>query len=183
MSSPAVDYDIDIIDHPLDHVEDILSAHNWVFERMTADELYVQVNGQNCGYKIFFIWQNDMNALQLYCQYDLTVTSANKDDTNTDNVGADTIARTLMHINENSWMGHFDVPADTMTPTFRHTCLLRGLEDQGSAALLEDLVDVSLMQCEQNFAAFYVLCTQTNTATNVNDKTMHLALMETTGEA
>ena len=48
--------------NPLDSLEEILVANNWVFSRMNNDELVVQVNGKNCEYRLFFIWQNDMDA-------------------------------------------------------------------------------------------------------------------------
>lgn len=173
MSRTVVDTSQSFIDHPLDQIENVLTAHNWVFERMNNDEIFVQVNGNNCTYRIFFIWQSDMNALQFCCQYDLTVASKDQNG----------LAKALMKINEQLWMGHFDVPADTQQPIFRHTCLLRGMDDASNAAHLEDLVDISLMLCEKNFPAFYVLSTDHEAVTQQDKATMDLALMAADGEA
>ncbi len=82
----------------------------------------------------------------------------------------------LMNINENLWMGHFDIPKDTRTPSFRHTCLLRGV---AGIEHFEDLVDIAMAQCERYFAAFSLLA---NTEI-ANDQNLSLALMDTAGES
>ena len=155
--------------NPLDSVEEILTAHNWVFNRMNDDELMVRVTGKNCDYRLFFIWQEDMNALQFCCQYDLLIKDSN----------ITSAARALMHINENLWMGHFDVPKDTNIPSFRHTCLLRGLNGSSGIEHIEDLVDISLAQCERYYSTFHFLA-HTMLA---DDQVLSLALMDTSGEA
>lgn len=160
----------DDIQNPLDSVEEILNSHNWVFNRMNDDELIVQVKGKACDYRLFFIWQEDMNAMQFCCQYDMTLQDADME-----RVGA-----TLMDINENLWMGHFDLPRDTQVPSFRHTCLLRGLNGLSGVEHIEDLVDISLAQCERYYPAFYLLANKKEAA---NDQNIALALMEAVGES
>ena len=157
------------ISNPLDSVEEILSANNWVFNRMNNDELMVQVTGKACAYRLFFIWQEDMNAMQFCCQYDLAVSNKN----------LDIAARALMKINEGLWMGHFDIPADTRTPSFRQTCLMRGMNGPSYIEHIEDLVDISMAQCERFYAAFHLL----SMAHVANDENMTLALMDTAGES
>lgn len=156
--------------NPLDTVEEILSLNNWVFNRMNDDELIVSVKGKACDYRLFFIWQEEMSAMQFCCQYDMTLEKA-------DMVAA---GAALMSINENLWMGHFDLPADTKIPSFRHTCLLRGVTGLTGVEHIEDLVDISLAQCERYYAAFHLLANGRKAA---NDQNMALALMDTTGEA
>ncbi len=155
--------------NPLDCVEDVLASHNWVFNRMNDDELTVQITGKSCDYRLFFIWQDDLNALQLCVQYDMVVTPQNMKNA----------ADILMQLNENLWMGHFDIPKETSTPTFRQTSLLRGLNREDSSETIEDLVDISLAQCERYQSIFHFLCT----TTVANDQTLSLALMDTSGEA
>lgn len=157
------------IQHPLDSIEDVLDANNWIFDRMTRDELMVTVTGRFCDYQVFFIWQEDMNALQFCAQYDLKVANDNYEQA----------AQMLMRINERLWMGHFDLPEDTKTPSFRHTCLFRGLDKRTSADFLEDLVDVSLAQCEQHFPVFHILANDQK----LDDKQLALAIMDNAGEA
>ncbi len=160
---------LDIFDeetNPLDGVEDILAGYNWTFNRMAEDELTVEVAGKFCTYKLFFIWQPDMNAMQFWAQYDVKIHAAN----------ALKASIALAHINENLWMGHFDIPKDTKTPSFRYTYLL----NKSAHTIyepLEELVDIALTQCEKFYPAFRLLSLE-NVA---NDETLPLALMETQG--
>ncbi|MCB1532545.1 MAG: YbjN domain-containing protein [Alphaproteobacteria bacterium] len=155
--------------NPLDNVEDVLDSNNWVFSRLSDEELMVSVSGKHCDYRLFFIWQKDLEALQFCCQYDMNISDINM-------VSA---AKVLMHINEGLWMGHFDIPQDTKCPSFRHTCLMRGLNLSDIHDHIEDLVDISLAQCERSYSMFHFLC-ESKVA---NDQIMSLALMETSGEA
>ena len=156
------------ISNPLDSVEEILSAHNWVFNRMNNDELMVQVTGKACEYRLFFIWQEDMSALQFCCQYNMSIDSAQMP----------AAGAALMKMNENLWMGHFDIPQDTKIPSFRYTCLMRGVTNASCNEYIHDLVDISMAQCERYFAAFHLLSTQA-----ANDQNLSLALMDTVGES
>ncbi len=163
---------IDIVNdtvNPLDSVEEILTSNDWVFNRMNDDELIVSVKGKACDYRLFFIWQEDMSAMQFCCQYDLTL----------DNANMSAAGEALMSINEDLWMGHFDLPAETKIPSFRHTCLLRGLNGLSGVEHIEDLVDISLAQCERYHHVFHML----SKPEVANDQNMALALMDTLGES
>lgn len=153
----------------LDNVEDVLTNHNWVFDRTSDNELLVEVAGKHCNYRLFFIWQEDMSALQFCAQYDMMISSHNMD----------AAGKALMHMNENLWMGHFDIPSDTNTPSFRHTCLMRGLENNNTSAHIEDLLDIAMVQCERFYSTFHMLCQDQV----MNNQSLSLALMETSGEA
>jgi len=166
--------------NPLDNVEEVLSAHDWSFSRLTDNELIVQITGKNCDYRLFFIWQRDMNALQFCCQYDLYVP---------DHRPQDSAASTLMAINEKLWMGHFDIPQETGAPTFRQTLLVPENTDKyAENDNIHTLIDIGMAQCERYFTAFYMLSDkheqQPAAAAGVNtDQAMSLALMETMGES
>jgi hypothetical protein len=155
--------------NPLDSVEEILTANNWVFSRMNNDELMVRVTGKQCDYRLFFIWEESMNAMQFCCQYDMTIGRTNQE----------AALRALMTINEGLWMGHFDIPRDTNIPSFRHTCLLRGVPSTSGMEQLEDMVDIAMAQCERYYHAFDMLAQPGQP----DDQSLTLALMETAGQA
>lgn len=157
--------------NPLDTVEELLTSNNWVFSRMNDHELIVSVKGKACDYRLFFIWQDDMNAMQFCCQYDMTLEQHNAVDA----------AAAIMSINENLWMGHFDLPSDTNIPSFRHTSLLRGVSDVGGIEHIEDLVDISLAQCERYYNIFRLLAQSNDN--QMDGDTMSLALMDTVGKS
>jgi len=170
--------------NPLDSVEDVLTANEWTFNRMNMDEIIVQVAGKCCNYRLIFVWQEDMNAIQFCCQYDMVITPNNTDIT----------ARTLMAINSKLWMGSFIVDNITHIPTFRHTLLNHG--DTPHTACFENieaLIDIALTQCERYQAAFDILAQESQqknildniqtTAPMIDEQIMSLALMETLGES
>lgn len=160
------------VDNPLDHVEDVLTAHNWVFDRMNDEELIVDVIGRNCNYRVLFVWQDDMNALQFCVQYDLKIPHHRMNAT----------ANALMDINQSTWMGHFEISSETGKPAFRQTCLFRGIGGGSQAQNIEDLVDISLAQCERYYATFYVLANDNQNDLS-NKAELDLAMMDIAGES
>ncbi|MCD8563282.1 MAG: YbjN domain-containing protein [Alphaproteobacteria bacterium] len=160
------------IENPLDCVEDILKSNNWVFNRLSDEELLVKVAGRHCSYNLIFLWQDDMNALQFSIQYDLHINEGKRSEA----------AHALMTLNESLGLGHFSLPKDTGAPVFRQTCLFRGMGYESMCEALEDLVDAGLTLCEQYYSAFYLLSHANDAAQNVNDQNLSLALMETVGQ-
>ncbi len=154
--------------NPLDNVEEVLHSNNWIFSRLNQDELTVEVTGAACGYRLFFIWQESMNAMQLYCQYDFEINGDNKHHA----------AMALMNMNETLWMGHFELTKGTLSPCFRQTCLLRG-DAQKGAEYIEDLVDISLAQCERFYTVFNMLSGDAPVTQDV----LSFAMMDTVGES
>jgi len=155
--------------NPLDSVEDVLSANNWTFNRMNDDELMVQVIGKTGEYRLFFIWQENLHALQFCAQYDLSISPNN----------LAPASAALLAMNEHLWMGHFDLPKDTKIPTYRYTGLFRGLGRGAATEAIEDMVDISLAQCERYYPVFTFL----SGAETIDDQHLSLALMETVGES
>lgn len=150
----------------MDNIEDILHANDWDFNRMGDNELLVTLAGKYGDYQLIFLWQADMTALQISVQYNLIISAHN----------IMNAANILMTINERSWMGHFEIAADTNTPSFRYTTLLNP-ENKQSYEQLESILDIALAQCETNYAAFSLLSADTA----ANNDTLPLALMQTQG--
>jgi hypothetical protein len=159
----------DNISNPLDHVEQILSDNNWSYSRMADNELMVQVTGRACTYRLFFVWQENMNALKFNCQYDLSVSR--------NNIANASLA--LMEMNASMWIGHFEIERDTRIPSFRHTSLLKGCGEQNGFESIHDLVDIALAECERFWHVFAIMAQEKN----ANTESLSLALMETQGES
>ena len=158
-------------DHnPIDNVEEVLNAHNWTFSRPTNEELMLEVQGKYGKYNLFFIWQEEFNALQFGCHYDITVSPENMDNAHS----------ALLSMNEHLWMGHFDLPNETRTPIFRYTCMLRAASMSGASEMIEDIVDAALMQCERYYSVFKLF---NEDHVTLNESNVSLALMETVGRS
>lgn len=155
--------------NPLDNIEELLTDNNWVYNRMNEAELLVQVAGKGCSYRILFLWQEGMGALQFCCQYDMKI-----DRKNLSIAGA-----ALMDMNESLWIGHFEINRETLSPSFRHTCLLRGAPGNSIYDHMDDLVEISLAQCERYQPVFNILSMDHKADTQI----LSLAMMETAGES
>lgn len=129
--------------NPLDIIEEIVVANEWLFERNANDELIVELSGRWCHYRLFFVWQHEISALQFSCQFDLKVPNARRA----------AVCDLLATMNGKMWLGHFELCPDDATPMFRHTLLMRGSRG-GSVEMLEDLVEIALTESERFYPAF-----------------------------
>ncbi len=157
------------VSNPLDSVEDILSSHDWVFERPNNDELSVAVAGRHGHYRMTFLWQEDYSAMQFFCEFDMTVPEARRE----------AAARALQMVNARLWLGHFILQEENGVPCFRHTSMFRGQTQSSGAEHVEDLVDIAIAECDRYYGVFNMLaCT-----VSVDDSLLSLALVESAGEA
>lgn len=156
------------ISNPLDSVEEVLHGNDWTFDRPTESEIVVQASGQRSHYRMTFLWQEEYSAMQFFCEMDECIPKKRMD----------MAARLLRNINERLWMGHFDIPEETRTPVFRYTCLFRGTQTSG-VEHVEDIVEISLAECERFHNAFALLAT----APTLTDDVLALVLSEHSGAA
>ena len=59
--------------NPLDIVEEIVVANEWPFDRASDDELVVEIGGRWCDYRLYFVWQPELHAMQFSCQFDMKI--------------------------------------------------------------------------------------------------------------
>mgnify|MGYP003291280956 CR=1 FL=1 len=97
-------------------VEHIATVHDWTFERSTPDELTLTVSGTWCDYHISLTWRDDLEALHLACAFDFKVAKPRLGE----------IYRLMALINEQLWLGHFDLWKDDGLMLYRHGLLLAG---------------------------------------------------------
>ncbi|MEI6985588.1 MAG: YbjN domain-containing protein [Rhodospirillaceae bacterium] len=154
--------------NPLDIVEEIVSANEWAFDRSCDDEMVVEIGGRWCDYRLYFVWQQELGAMQFSCQFDMKIQPHRKV----------AVFELLAEVNSRMWLGHFDICGEEKTPMFRQTTLLRGSHG-ASVEQLEDLVEIALSECERFYPAFqYVIWGGKSPSEAVS-----AALLETVGEA
>jgi len=129
--------------NPLDVLEDIVSANEWLFDRSNDDELIVELAGRWCHYRMFFVWQREIGALQFSCQFDMKVPEAKRSD----------VHELLAMLNNRLLLWHFDLETQHNSPLFRYTILTRG-DRMPKIEALEDLVEIALTECERFYPAF-----------------------------
>ena len=154
--------------HPVDLIEQIASAHDWMFERQDADEISISVRGDWCDYHVSFTWMEDMESLHIASAFDLKVPEARRSEVKT----------LIALINERLWVGHFDQWPDEGLVMFRHALQLpSGMEPSGQQC--EKLLGTALDTCERYFTAFQFVVWAGKPA----KEALEAAMFETSGEA
>jgi hypothetical protein len=142
MPSPALET-THAASNPIDLVEEIVLANEWRHDRSSDEELHVEIPGRWCDYRLLFLWQREMMALHFSCGFEMKVPRGRRGP----------VYELLATVNERLWLGHFDLAPDDQSPSFRHGVLLRGAPG-ASVEQIEDLVEISVTECERFFPAF-----------------------------
>src|SRR3954454_17940374 len=142
MSAVAVEETPNTTLNPLDMIEEIVVANQWPFDRSNDDELIVEIAARWCDYRLYFVWQEEVSAMQFSCQFDLKSQTSRGPHVN----------ELLADVNARMWLGHFHICPDEHPPMFPHIKLLRGAP-RASIEQLEDLVEIALMESERYYPA------------------------------
>ncbi len=128
--------------HPIDMIEQLANRHDWAVERLGDEELNLVVAGTWADYHITNHWRDDLETLHLACAFDFKVPDYRIND----------VYRLIAQINEQMWIGHFDVWASDGLVMFRHGLLLNdaNLTERQCEALLK----AGLESCERYYQAF-----------------------------
>jgi hypothetical protein len=154
--------------NPLDVVERVAGGNDWSFERAGDDEITILIRGRWTDYQISFTWMHDIEALHLACAFDLKVTDRCRGE----------VQQLISLVNEQLWIGHFDLWAKDGIAMYRHALLLAG-GVEASGRQCEALLGTALEACERYFPAFQFVQWAGKTAREALDATM----FETVGEA
>lgn len=154
--------------NPLDGAEEMILTPDISFNRTNRDELFVDAKGLYGNYRMMFMWDETMGALQFCCEYGIQITDGNRS----------LAAQTVLEINSNLWLGHFDLPPETLSPTFRYTQLFRGFQSSG-ADHIQDLIRIAVDECDRHYPAFLSLCQPTRP----DQDELALALMPVAGRS
>lgn len=163
-----IDIDFERPANPVDAIEHIAAINDWTFERSCDEEITISVVGSWCDYHVSFSWMEDIEALHLACAFDLKVPDPRRTE----------VVRLLALVNEQLWMGHFDLWNREGVVIFRQSLLLAG-GAEATAKQIEGLLTNALETCERYYQAFQFVVWAGKTAAEALDT----ALFETAGEA
>jgi hypothetical protein len=153
---------------PLDVVEHMAAGNNWPFERAGEDEIGLVVTGRWTNYQVSFTWMHEIETLHLACAFDMKVPEPRLAD----------VQKLIGLINEQMWIGHFDVWTQSGVVMFRHALVLAG-GVTASGRQCEAVLASALDSCERYFPAFQFVIWAGKSAREA----MESAMFETTGEA
>ena len=153
---------------PLAVVEDIAADNNWAFERSGEDEVTIVSKGEWTDYQLSFTWMGEIEALHLACAFDMKIPAPRRPE----------VQRLIAAVNEQLWIGHFDVWTQNGVVMFRHALVLSG-GLTASGRQCEALLATALDTCERYYPAFQFVLWAGKTAAEA----MSAAMFDTEGEA
>src|SRR3974377_64291 len=102
--------------NPLDVVERVAATNGWSFERASDEEITLLVTGKWSDYQVSYTWMFDIEALHLACAFELKVPERCRSE----------VQQLISMINEQLWVGHFDLwPQDGLV-MYRHAAVRAG---------------------------------------------------------
>lgn len=163
-----IEFGIERHANPVDVIENVAALEDWSFERSGDDEITISVTGRWSDYHVSFSWMEDVEALHLACAFDLRVPEPRRTE----------ITRLLAMVNEQMWLGHFDLWSQEGVVMYRHALLLAGGVEPSSRQV-EAMLSAAIEACDRHYQAFQFVVWAGKTAREALDG----ALFETAGEA
>ena len=154
--------------NPLEVVERVAATNGWSFERAGEDEITILVAGKWSDYQVSYTWMFDIEALHLACAFELKVQERSRGE----------VQQLISLINEQLWIGHFDIWNKEGVVLFRNSHLLTGgaeVSPQQCEALLRSATD----SCDLYYQAFQFVIWAGRSAADALSEVM----FETVGEA
>lgn len=163
-----IEFETERHSNPVDVIEHIAALEDWIFERSCDDEITVSSNGHWCDYHVSFSWMEDVEAIHLACAFDLKVNDMRRAD----------LTRLIAMINEQLWLGHFDLWTKEGVVMYRHALLLPdGMAP--TARQIEGMLAAAIETCERYYQAFQFVVW----AGKSPQEALDTALFETVGQA
>ena len=154
--------------NPLGVVEDIATDNNWAFERSGEDEVTIVSKGDWTDYQLSFTWMPEIEALHLASAFDMKIPPARRAE----------VQRLIALVNEQLWIGHFDIWTHTGMIMYRQALVLPG-GLTASTAQCEAMLVGAIHACERYYPAFLFVVGAGKTASEA----MSAAMFDTDGEA
>ncbi len=163
-----LDITMDSRGNPLSVVEDLASSNDLPFERAGEDEVTILSKGRWTDYQLSFTWMSYIEALHLACAFDLKIPEGRRAE----------VQRLIAMVNEQLWLGHFDIWTGTGIIMYRQALLLPdGLT--ASASQCELMLEGALHACERYFPTFQFVIWAGKSAGDA----MTASMFDTAGEA
>ena len=121
----------------------LFEARGWPFTAGSADELSGEIQGSWTNYQLRAVWRADDKVLQLLCLPEIRVGKDRRTPT----------CELLALINEQLWLGHFDIWSKGDLLVYRNAAILG---DDGLLSLdqAQAIVETAVEECDRFYPAF-----------------------------
>lgn len=128
---------------PVDMLASLFDARGWPFEFASEDEISGEVQGSWANYQVRGIWRAEDHVLQLLCLPDIRIPEDKRA----------AMFEVLGLINEQLWVGHFDIWSNGGVLLYRHGLML-GDDGLLSIAQAQAVVETAVEECDRFYPAF-----------------------------
>lgn len=128
---------------PLDMLLALFEARGWAFDSVAQDEMSGEIQGSWAKYQLRGIWRAEDNVLQLLCLPDIRVPIEKRGPA----------YELVAMVNEQVWLGHFDVWSKGGVVVYRHGLML-GDDGLLSLSQAQALVEHAVDECDRFYPAF-----------------------------
>lgn len=153
---------------PLVMLASYFEANGWSFQQIGEDEITATTQGSWTQYELRAIWREEDQVLQLLAMPDIRVSEEMRA----------VIYETIGLINEQLWLGHFELWSNSGVVLFRHGALLGG-GDMLSLDQAQMMVEAALDECERFYPVFQFVLWGGKTPAEA----IAASMIETRGEA
>jgi len=162
------EYAVDEDAAPVEMLAALFEARGWDCEVVGENEIAGEVQGSWATYQLRAIWRGADNVLQFLCLPDIRVAREKKS----------CAYELLSLVNEQIWLGHFDIWSQGDMLVYRHGVLL-GDEGMLSIQQAQKLVENAIDECDRFYPAFQFLLWGDKTPRGALDA----AMVDAMGEA
>jgi hypothetical protein len=158
---------------PIDMLEHVFDANGWAFERSGDEEITTSVKGGWATYELRALWREEERVLQLIARANLLVPEDRRL----------AMYETLGLINEQLWLGHFDMWSTDGTLLFRHATPLDSADAEDEPDLTVDQAEMLVEAAVDEFERHYPVFQLVMFAGKAPRDALAAALLDTVGEA
>jgi hypothetical protein len=154
---------------PIDMLESYFAAHGWDHERQD-EEVVARVKGSWTQYELRALWREEDSVLQFLAFPDIRVTDERRV----------AIYEAIGLVNEQLWIGHFELWSSSGILLYRHAAMIEG--EEGAALSLgaaELIIESAIDECERFYPVFQFVMWGGKSP----KEALAAALTETQGEA
>ncbi|WP_271077165.1 YbjN domain-containing protein [Aurantiacibacter sp. MUD61] len=128
---------------PVEMLAALFEAHGWAFEQVSDDEVTVEIPGSWTTYQLRAIWRREDHVLQLLCLPEIRVGDDKRQ----------VAFELLALINEQLWLGHFDIWSQGGMLLYRHGLML-GDDGMLSIDMAQMAIESAVAECDRFYPAF-----------------------------
>jgi len=128
---------------PVEMLAQLFEAHGWPCEFIGEGEISGEIPGSWTTYQVRCIWRAEDRVLQLLCLPEIRVPPAKRK----------AAYELLALVNEQLWIGHFDIWSSGGVLLYRHGLML-GAHGMLSLSMAQLAVESAVAECDRFYPAF-----------------------------